>query len=261
MQFQPAWLAPTVALAAALGAAPAVAGPAVNVVVNGDFETTSITAPTQVTATNVAGWTTNPGGNSVGYTFLYFAGTGDGTPTVGLTPANYPGATNSSGGDSVKLWGPKNGSNNGFTTASPTGGNFIASDPAYNQGPIYQSIGGLTIGTDYLLTFYWAAAQQYGFDGATTESWTVTFGTQAYTTLTVNNANHGFVPWMKETVMFRAKANTQTLSFMANGGPNGLPPFALLDGVSLFAVPEPATWAVLLGAVVGIGSVTRRRRA
>ena len=259
MQFRPAFVA-VLTVAAALGVAPAMAGPAVNLIVNGDFETTSATSPTQVTATNVTGWVSNPPSNpNSGYNFIYFAGTGDGTPTPLVLPALYPGATNSSGADSIKFWGPKNGANNGFTNASPTGGNFIGADPAFSQGPIYQTVNGLTIGTDYLLTFYWAAAQQYGYDGATTESWAVTFGTQTYSTLTVNNANHGFVPWMKETVTFRAKTTSQVLSFMPGGGPVGLPPFALLDGVSLYAVPEPATWAALLGSVLGAGALVRRR--
>ena len=247
---RPLWLAP-ITLAAALGAAPAFAGPAVNLVVNGDFESTTATASTQVTATNVTGWVSNPASSpNSGYNFIFFS--------AAAATAAGQGATNSSGVDSIKFYGPNNGTANGFTS-SANGGKFIASDPVFSQGPIYQDIAGLTIGTDYKLTFEWAAAQQTGYDGATTESWTVTFGTQTYSTLTANNLNHGFVPWKTETAQFRATSTTQRLSFMAGGGPVGLPPFALLDGVSLFAVPEPATWAALLGSVLGAGALVRRR--
>ena len=33
------------------------------------------------------------------------------------------------------------------------------------------------------------------------------------------------------------------------------------DGLTIRAVPEPATWLLLLGGFAGIGAMTRRRRA
>nr|WP_229262497.1 PEPxxWA-CTERM sorting domain-containing protein [Duganella radicis] len=52
------------------------------------------------------------------------------------------------------------------------------------------------------------------------------------------------------------------MSFLAVGTPAGVPPFSLLDGVSLTAaVPEPETWA-MLGLGLGlIGFTARRRKA
>lgn len=51
------------------------------------------------------------------------------------------------------------------------------------------------------------------------------------------------------------------LSFLAVGTPAGVPPFSLLDGVSMVAVPEPQTWG-MLGLGLGlVGFAARRRKA
>lgn len=56
--------------------------------------------------------------------------------------------------------------------------------------------------------------------------------------------------WTQEALTFTADASTQVLSFLAVGTPNGLPPFALLSGVSVNAVtvPEPFT---IIGTLIG----------
>ncbi|MFY9970610.1 MAG: PEPxxWA-CTERM sorting domain-containing protein [Roseiarcus sp.] len=38
-----------------------------------------------------------------------------------------------------------------------------------------------------------------------------------------------------------------------------MPPFALLDGVSI-TVPEPSTWAMMLAGFTGLGHAAYRRR-
>ena len=145
-------------------------------------------------------------------------------------------------------------------SVSPTGGNFVGADGAYIVGSIAQTVTGLTVGQGYRLTFSWAAGQQFGFDGATTESWGVTFGSQSYNTVTVATPAHGFTPWRQDSLVFTASATSQVLSFLATGTPSGVPPFSLLDGVSLYAAPEPATWALMLVGLIGIGLLARRRR-
>ena len=209
---------------------------------NGGFETVGFATATEMNTTNVSNWSTS------GYNFVFFPGTADGT-------GSYTPQFNSN----ITLWGPKNGSANGLTSTSPTGGNFVAADGAFETDAIVQTVTGLSIGTDYLLSFYWAAAQQSGFDGATTENWTVSFGDQAMATATVNNASHGFVAWSKQTMVFRAKAASQTLSFLAGGTPPGLPPFSLLDGVTLFAVPEPMAITLFLSGVLAMMGVRLRQ--
>jgi hypothetical protein len=50
------------------------------------------------------------------------------------------------------------------------------------------------------------------------------------------------------------------LVFLAQGTPAGGPPVALLDGVTLNAVPEPSTWAMVLVGIGGLGLAARSRR-
>ena len=224
---------------------PAIAGP--NLVTNGDFETTTMSSPQEMNTTNVAGWSTT------GYNFIFFKGTAD---TTGSYTPQFNG--------NLTLWGPNNGGATGpgaLPAESPTKGNFVAADGAFETAAITQSVTGLAAGTNYLLTFWWAGAQQSGFQGDTTESWSVTLGSQSYTTPTVTTPSHGFSPWRQASVIFSATAANEALSFLAGGGPSGgQPPFSLLDGVSLVAAPEPTTWAVMAAGLLGAVAFTSRRR-
>ncbi len=217
---------------------------AVNLVVNGDFETTTLSGSSQFSdyfnGNQVAGWTTS------GYNFIFFPGT---ALTTGANTQYGPGLT---------FWGPGNGSANGYVD-SPTGGNYVGADGAYITASIDQTISGLMIGQKYAVGFDWAAAQQYGFNGATTEAWGVTFGGQTISTAIANNADHGFVPWKHEKFVFTATNSTQVLSFLAAGTPAGVPPFSLLDGVTLTAVPEASTWMMLIAGFGMVGYASRRR--
>ena len=210
----------------------------VNLVVNGDFEFTSNGVGQIDARTKATGWT------SKGYNFLFAAGTADTTGTYG----------------GLTLWGPANGSKNGLKD-SPTGGNFLAADGAYGVAPIYQTITGMTVGQQYILNFDWAGAQQNGFSGANSEQWIVSLGKQTISTATYNNTNHGFSGWMHETFTFTATSSTDVLSFLAHGTPTGVPPFSLLDGVSLTAaVPEPSTTALMFAGFLLLGPGARFRR-
>jgi hypothetical protein len=162
------------------------------------------------------------------------------------------------------LWGPSanaGGVANGLTT-SPDGGNFLALDGAsdYHGAGISQQITGLTVGNLYSVTFDWAAAQQHGFDGATTESLSVSLGSSTQSTSTFNLDSHAFSGWMTETFTFQATSASEALTFLANGTPDSQPPFVLLDGVNFSAVPEPSA-AVLLGlGIVVLGAASLRQR-
>ena len=230
---------------------------ATEMVVNGGFETWGLGASSDEFSTNygpgngqLAGWTTS------GLAFVFVPGD---TTAVG----RYGG---------FELHGPANGTANGLTT-SVQGGNYVASDADRGFGaPVTQLVNGFIVGKTYVVKFEWAAAQQLNFDGDTTESWEVSvLASNAsefsnvtiadFATATVTNPNHGFQPWRSESFNFTATETSQLLRFWAQGGPAGLPPFALLDGVSITAaVPEPATWAMLIGGFGLVGAAARRRR-
>jgi hypothetical protein len=216
---------------------------ATELVQNGSFELTTGGTSGQVDNTvTLNNWSTNNG-----YIFVFNSGTADTT-----------GANGQYG--NLTLWGPGNGSANGLPASSPDGGNFVASDGAFQTEALFQTITGLTPGDEYTVSFYWAGAQQSGFTGPTTEQFEVSFGAQTQSTAIVNNANHGFTGWQQDSFTFTADGTSDVLSFLAQGTPAGVPPFSLLDGVSVVAAtPEPSSLALLLTGFVGVGGMVRKR--
>lgn len=226
-----------------------------NLIQNGGFEsyTPNSINPGDLTYTPVTGWS-SPALNAANTTtgnLLYFAGTGDTTGSW-YSPGSFFG-----------FWGPNNNIpvNNGFTAASPAGGNYLGldADPLYN-GAVSQLVTGLTPGAVYQLGFYWAGAQLWYATGATTEQLQVSLGGQTQSTNILNTPSQGFSPWGYQTFNFTASNASETLSFLAVGGPGGLPPFVLLDGVTLNAVPEPSTVALATLGLFGLGVSRRLRR-
>lgn len=224
-------------------------------VTNGGFEDTgSRTSSYAMQGSNggnapIPGWTlgTNPG-----------------------TPGAYPNVNNPLNclmyaGETTGLCGPNNAGPGGpwqfwqHPGASPNGGNFFGGDgDSTIAAPISQLVTGLTVGEQYTLSFYQAAVQQMGFDGATTERWRVSFGGDTQLSTLMNNDNHGKVDWNQQTMTFTASATSQVLSFLAVGTPNGLPPFVLLDGVSMVsAVPEPVSLSLFAAGLMGLSGVRR----
>ena len=161
-----------------------------------------------------------------------------------------------------QLAGPGNGNNNGLTS-SPRGGAYVAfdSDPAF-AGAFSQTIAGLTIGDGYTLSFYAGGAQEI-FGGApdTTRSITATLGNETFSTPVIDTPSQGFSPWQLFSTTFTYTGGGDVLSFLANGGPGGAPPYALLDGVSLTSTtggtPEPSTWVMIVAGFAGLGLAAR----
>jgi hypothetical protein len=222
----------------------------VQLITNGNFEsyTSSGTYNQVVSSGNgdvVTGWTTTSN-----YTFLE-------TPALATPSSSNPAVTQTINGPAgaLSFWV---GSSPTFTT-SPVGGNFIAADGAYQTGTLSQSISGLTVGQSYALSFYQAGAQQSGFTSSTTDQWEVTLGSQTNYSQVINDASQGFSGWQQQTMYFTATSTTENLGFYAIGTPSGVPPFALLDGISLVAtVPEPAPWAVMVVGLCGVAAARRR---
>ncbi len=234
-------------------------------VTNGDFETSSPAhaPPAGVDSYQfgdnysygqaVTGWTstTAPGATSGAFN-IYFKPDHAAVNSLGgpVSPDTQYTAT-----EPQYLWSVPGG-------ASPNGGAFVALDgDALARGTLSQDITGLVSGKAYTLTFDWAAAQFEDRSGDTTEQLEVTFGSDVFDTVVIDNASHGSVGWFTVTHTFIASTSEQTLSFLSIGTPSGFPPVALLDSVSLTGgVPEPASWAMILLGFGGVGATMRARR-
>jgi hypothetical protein len=225
---------------------------ATNLVTNGGFNATTSGAGQLGYNTNATGWTTS------GYNFLFTPGSAD---TTGVT-GQY---------GNLKLWGPNDeGFNNGLPATSPDGGNYVGADGAYEVGAITQTISGLTALQTYAVSFYWAAAQQSGFGcvspanpgGCTTDLWQVSFGGQTKSTAVGSTGPNqgGFSGWNFQTFTFTADGTSDLLSFLAVGTPAGEPPFALLDGVSVVATPEPGTFTMIGLSLIAVACFLRWHR-
>jgi len=155
-------------------------------------------------------------------------------------------------------------------------GNYLAIDPVFSKATdnetagnnfVSQTINGLTQGSSYTLSFYWAAAQQLNFPGTTTEGWNYSIGSSAGS---VSNVGSGGLPtqtfsgWTQVNFTFTASSTSELLKFVAEGGPSsGNPPFDLLDSVSITqnSVPDSSSTAGLLGlGVVAMGMAAGCRR-
>lgn len=243
-----AWAAASALLVAgAASAAPTIT--------NGNFTTNGGDGQVNFNTT-VTGWSTAPATDTGSYVFVYNPGAG-----VSGTTADTTGANGIFG--NVSLYGPGNGVANGLTVDPLAGGGgaFLADDPAFQNGAITTLVTGLVVGNTYQISFDWAGAQQVGFTGATTEGWDATIAGTAFLTPLDSTASQGFSPWQNATFTFKADSTSDVLSFLSTGGPTATqPPFALLDNVSVTAVPEPATWALMLIGVGALGAGLRMRR-
>jgi hypothetical protein len=223
---------------AALGlAAVSLSAQATNLVVNGNFATLTNGLGQIDNNTVATGW------SSSGYNFVM-------TQADQAVPGQYGG---------LSLWDANNGGASTWNGLAPNGSNFVAMDGDFDTGAVTQEITGLVLNKTYTLTFDYAFGQQTSFDGDTVQSLTGSIGNTNFDTGNVNVASHGFTGWTLEKVTFTANSTSELLSFLAHGN-LPVPPFAMISNVSI-AVPEPATWAMMLFGVGGLGAMARRRRA
>jgi hypothetical protein len=239
-----------------------------NLVQNGNF--TGVTNgynSTLIGQTNGAGGATtvNYWNANGGYNFLFYSGTADSTGANqggGYTANCYYGT---GCGDNLYLWGPNTGGagkgpQNGMPATDPAGGNFLAMDGDYGTQAVTQTINGLSSGTVYALSFYYAFSQQAGYTGQTTQNLTASLGTSSKSVGNYILPSEGFSGWQYETFYFEATSSSEVLSFLAYGNVQ-LPPFALLGDVSMVAAPEPATWGMLAVGLFGVLGAARARRS
>ncbi len=206
-----------------------------NLVQNGGFENTPVTITTQFLNANVANWSNSNIGEAL------------------VTPNWY---TNGYLFPNVGVAGP-------LPATSPAGGNFVFSDGDFMNSAITQTLTGLSPGQVYELTFWQALAEDtepgITIPGPVTGYWRVGFGTSVQNSafMTGDGTTNTISPWAQQTMFFTAQTATQVLSFFSVG--TGDPPLVFLDGISLAAVPEPDTLALLV-AGAGLLFVRARRR-
>jgi hypothetical protein len=249
--------------------APLLAGgaQAANLVQNGDF--------TQITGNLATLSTSTYSGAEIDSLYNY---NGDVTDWTSVATSTYPAVydlyffglanANTTNADTRYTVDEPQHLNSNFTGDSPAGTPFIGldGDPGFS-GPLQQTVGGLTVGKSYQLSFYWAGAELSNRTGYQTIQLTGSLGGDPFATPVYDNTNPAGTPgsfsgWSLQTFDFTANSASEVLSFLAVGSPAAnLPPFALLDGVSLTAVPEPSTWAMMLAGFGGLGFAAFRRRS
>ncbi|WOH53750.1 choice-of-anchor C family protein [Bradyrhizobium sp. sBnM-33] len=152
---------------------------------------------------------------------------------------------------------------------------YIGSHWQASQGSRSIDLNGITQGTIAQQTLATVAGQQYliSFDlagnpdqGPTVKTIGVTIGGSGLQTFTFDTTgkSHNDMGWITETFLYTA-TGTSTITFQSlTVGPAGNVNFAAygpaLDNVSVTAVPEASTWAMMILGFAGIGFIAYRRR-
>jgi len=136
----------------------------------------------------------------------------------------------------------------GFYDFLPGNGRYVDLDGSSNQAGEFHKDLSLTAGLQYTLAFDLAGSQR-----SSVENVNVNFGS-AVDNFTVNSGD-GF---SNHTLLFTpSTTGIYSLIFQNAGGDNV---GALLDNVSVSAVPEPETYAMLLAGLGLLGFMARRRK-
>lgn len=144
-----------------------------------------------------------------------------------------------------------NGSPFGYAAATS------GSQTAHIQGTGYftETLTGLTIGQRYLVSFDYASRAGYGVDGLVVSDGSGIIFSNTPSSTTFTSASASFV----------AAASTDILSFA--GSLFSSPPYPQqdynvgVDTLSVSAIPEPSTWAMIILGFCGLGFMAYYRKS
>ena len=163
--------------------------------------------------------------------------------TLGLNTTVFLGGWTVSNGTVDTIGNPN------FFDEIPGNGRYIDLDGSTSHAGVFSNSVNLAAGTTYVMTFS-LAGNHRGYSADTVD---VAFGSS--TAQYVLNSSDALTQY---SVSFTTGAGGATaFSFHNHGGDNV---GALLDNVSIAAVPEPETYAMLLAGLGALGFAARRRR-
>jgi hypothetical protein len=133
------------------------------------------------------------------------------------------------------------------------------------SGGLYQDVSGITLGSTVVIT-YWVSQWAQNSAGTLTASLGGTDALDQVTTVAFNNTATS-AAWTQYTLVGTATASTVRVQFLGLApsccsiGAPGLDDvsFTVIGGTAV--VPEPATWALMIGGFGLAGASLRRRRA
>lgn len=124
---------------------------------------------------------------------------------------------------------------------------------------IYQLISGLTVGKEYELSFwYQPRTSNNRNDNGMDVFWGLPYDSVEIDSI-ANVVRDASTDWVQYTYLLTAIDTTMELMMAADGQQNSLG--ALVDNVSLVAVPEPGTLALLGLGLAGLGFARRKAAA
>lgn len=134
----------------------------------------------------------------------------------------------------------------------PAGGVYSLDLNGFKKGEIHQSLNTVS-GQHYQLAFDMAGNF---FGGSNVKTLSVNLGSNGIYSFNTGGKGAADMGWTHYTTTFVALSSITTLSFLSNVSGNA---GATLDNISVTAIPEPETFAMLLAGLGLMGAIVRRR--